>query len=140
MLRVCAHRDDFRGNRKFLYKQSTKFSVKRIHHGDSGENLLQLQVFQFGWSAPLVKEKYSPLPDRNTGVLLVAVTFENVEEQKMHSATRRQGVRNRLWTISQFWLDTNHAAITCSLDLLKVFRSNRLPVGTTGLRNSACDE
>jgi len=36
MLRFCVHRDEFRGNREFLYKQSTKFSVKRMCHEDSG--------------------------------------------------------------------------------------------------------
>ena len=87
-----------------------------------------------------MKGKYNPLPDRNTGVLLVVLTFVSVEGQKIHSATRRQGVRNQLRTISQFGRDTNHAAITCNLDLLKVFRSNMLPAGTVGLCNSACDE
>jgi len=53
-----------------------------MYHGDSDENLLRFQVFQFGWPAPLVKEKYSPLPDRNTGVLLEVLTFVNVKDRK----------------------------------------------------------
>jgi hypothetical protein len=54
---ICADSHEFRRNREFLDKQSTKFSVQILYHGVGGQRLLRFQVHQFGLSVPPGEEQ-----------------------------------------------------------------------------------